>query len=71
MGPVENSEENVNLADEVKMYLQSMSPPRGANIFEWWKMNEPGYPNIARLARSMLCISAMSTGEERIFLQLR
>ena len=61
LGPEENSEENVNLAE---MYLQSKSPPRSTNIFEWWKMNEPRYPNIARLARSMLCIP---TAAERIF----
>ena len=67
LGPEENGEENVNLADEVEMYLQSKSPPRSTNIFEWWKMNEPRYPNIATLARSMLCIPATSTTAERIF----
>ena len=67
LGPEENGEENVNLADEVEMYLQSKSPPRITNIFEWWKMNEPIYPNIGTLARSMLCIPAMSTAAERIF----
>ena len=49
------------------MYLQLKSPPRSTNNFEWWKMNEPRYPNIARLARSMLCIPAMSPAAERIF----
>ena len=67
LGPEESSEENVNLADEVEMYLQSKSPPRSTNIFEWWKMNEPRYPNIATLARSMLCIPATSTAAERFF----
>ena len=67
LGPEENGEENVNLADEVEMYLQSKLPPRNTNIFEWWKMNEPRYPNIATLARSMLCIPATSTAAERIF----
>lgn len=67
LGPEENNEENVNLADEVETYLQSKSPPRSTNIFEWWKINEPRYPNIARLARSMLCIPATSTAAERIF----
>ena len=51
LGPEESSEENVNLADEVETYLQSKSPPHSTNIFEWWKMNEPRYPNIARLAQ--------------------
>ena len=67
LGPEDNSEGNVTIADEVEMYLQSKSPPRSTNIFEWWKLNEPRYPNIARLAKSMLCIPATSTAAERIF----
>ena len=58
------------IADEIEMYLQSKSPPRSTNIFEWWKLNEPRYPNLARLAKSMLCIPATSTATERFFLQL-
>ena len=67
LGPEENSEGNVSIADEVEMYLQSKPPPRSTNIFEWWKVNEPRYPNIARLAKSMLCIPATSTAAERVF----
>ena len=63
LDPEENSEENVNLADEVEMYLQSKSPPRSTNIFEWWKMNEPRYPNIATLSRSMLCTPQQQQNE--------
>ena len=67
LGPEENSEGNVSIEDEIEMYLQSKSPPRSTNIFEWWKLNEPRYPNIARLAKSMLCIPATSTAAEKIF----
>ena len=51
LGPEENSEGNVSIADEIEMHLQSKPPPRSTNIFEWWKVNEPRYPNIARLAK--------------------
>ena len=67
LGPEDNSQGNVSITDEIEMYLQLKPPPRSTNIFEWWKLNEPRYPNIARLAKSMLCIPATSTTVERIF----
>ena len=67
LGPEDNSQGNISITDEIEMYLQSKPPPRSTNIFEWWKLNEPRYPNIARLAKSMLCIPATSTAAERIF----
>ena len=67
LDPEENSEGNVSIADKVEMYLQSKSPPSSTDIFKWWKLNEPRYPNIARLAKSMLCIPATSIVAEQIF----
>jgi len=48
------------------MYLQVKPPSRKVNIFEWWKINEARYPNIAKLARPMLCVPATSTAAERV-----
>ena len=50
------------------MYLQVKAPSRQVNIFEWWKINEARFPNVAKLARSMLCVPATSTAAERVFL---
>ena len=49
------------------MYLQVKPPSRNVNIFDWWKINEARYPNIAKLAKSMLCVPATSTAAERVF----
>ena len=67
LGPEDYNEGTINVADEIEMYLQSKPPPRSVNVFEWWKMNEPRYPNVARLAKSMLCIPATSTAAEQVF----
>jgi len=67
LGPEENDNGTPSIPDEIEMYLQSKSPPRSVNIFEWWKVNEPRYPNVARLAKSVLCIPATSTAAERVF----
>jgi len=46
LGPEENDDGTPSIAEEIEMYLQSKSPPRIVNIFEWWKVNEPRYLNI-------------------------
>ena len=65
-GPEEN-EESFTIQDELDMYLQVKAPSRQVNIFEWWKINEARFPNVAKLARSMLCAPATSTAAERVF----
>jgi len=67
LGLEENDNGTLSIADEIEMYLQSKSPSRSVNIFEWWKVNEPKYPNVTRLAKSVLCIPATSTAAERVF----
>jgi hypothetical protein len=37
------------------------------NPLDWWRQNESKYPNVARLARRVLCIPATSAPSERIF----
>ena len=48
------------------MYLQLKSLDRSTNVFEWWTVNEPRFPNISKLAKSMLCVPAISTAAERV-----
>ena len=66
LGP-EECQEMFTIQDELDMYLQVKPPSRKVNIFEWWKINEPRYPNIAKLAKSMLCVPATSTAAEQVF----
>ena len=64
LGPEENNEGTLSIADEIEMYLQSKPPHHSV---KWWKMNESRYPNVARLAKSMLCIPVTSTAATRVF----
>ena len=63
----EESQEIFTIQDELDMYLQTKPPSRKVNVFEWWKINETRYPNIAKLAKSMLCVPATSTAAEWVF----
>ena len=66
LGPEETSG-SFTIDDEIDMYLQLKPPARSTKIFEWWKVNEPRFPNVSKLAKSILCIPATSTASERIF----
>ena len=65
LGPEETS--SFTIDDEIDMYLQLKPPARSTNVFEWWKVNELRFPNISKLAKSMLCVPATSTAAERVF----
>ena len=65
LGPEETS--SFTIDDEIDMYLQLKPPARSTNMFEWWKVNELRFPNISKLAKSMLCVPATSTAAERVF----
>lgn len=66
LGPKETSG-SFTIDDEIDMYLQLKPPARSTNVFEWWKVNELRFPNISKLAKSMLCVPATSTAAERVF----
>ncbi len=37
------------------------------NPLDWWKQNASRYPNVAKVARAVLCIPATSAPSERVF----
>ena len=46
LGPEETSC-SFTIDDEIDMYLQLKPPGRSTNVFDWWKVNEPRFPNIS------------------------
>lgn len=52
---------------EIERYLQAPQPDVDSDPFDWWKINETIYPNLAKLAKKYLCICATSTTAERLF----
>jgi hypothetical protein len=53
--------------DECKQYFSCQSPDAASNPLQWWKQHESIYPNLATLARQMLCTPASTASSERIW----
>ena len=56
--------------DELKIFLDEMVVAHNSElikngVIQWWKTHEVIYPNLAKMARDYLCISA--AGVERFF----
>ena len=60
-------QETTSFFDEFQGYEASKIPSRDTNPLVWWKNNMYNYPNLAKIARSVLSIPATSTPVERIF----
>lgn len=61
-------EENVPIAnDELGYYKMEMKASDYIDPLEWWKINEPRYPKLAKMAKSVLCIPATSSPCELAF----
>jgi hypothetical protein len=58
---------NRTAAEEVGLYRKEPSILMKADPLQWWKDNEPRFPNLAKLARRVLAIPATSASSERIF----
>lgn len=53
--------------DEITAYLGTKPEPKGCDVALYWKTNETNYPNLAKLAHTLLNIQATSVACERIF----
>ena len=55
------------LQQEMRLYEATDSPSRPCDICQWWKMFEPQFPMLAKLARMIFAIPASSAKSERTF----
>ncbi|KYO28673.1 hypothetical protein Y1Q_0000834 [Alligator mississippiensis] len=53
--------------NELESYFREPCPSLECNPLEWWKVNAPRFPRLAKLARSYLCIPGSSVPAERVF----
>ena len=55
------------LQHEMRLFEATDSPGRPCDILQWWKMFEPNFPMLAKLARMIFAIPASSAKSERTF----
>ena len=53
--------------EEVEHYSNIVRPDPESNPLDWWKIQAPNYPILAKLAKMYLCICASSSASERLF----
>lgn len=53
--------------EEVEQYSNIVKPDPELNPLDWWKIQAPNYPILAKLAKKYLCICASSSASERLF----
>ena len=53
--------------EEVEHYSNIVRPDPESNPLDWWKIQAPNYPILAKLAKKNLCIRASSSASERLF----
>lgn len=52
---------------EIAQYLATPRVSEEVSILDWWRANELTFPNLARMARDILCIMPSSVPVERLF----
>ena len=53
--------------EEVEQYSSIVKPDPESNPLDWWKIQAPNYPILAKLSKKYLCICASSSASERLF----
>ena len=56
-----------NIIKEVVKYLGDAPAEKTADILDFWRVNAGKYPMVARLARQIRAIPALSSTSERVF----
>jgi hypothetical protein len=52
---------------EMSRYLSAPEVALSADPLQWWSIQAPAYPRLAKLARKYLCICGTSSSSERLF----
>ena len=58
---------NAQIDLEMSRYLSAPEVALSADPFQWWSIQAPAYPRLAKLARKYLCICGTSSSSERLF----
>ena len=66
LGP-EKEEASLTTTEELEQYLIEKIVKRKTNPLTWWRENEKIFPQLSKIARSLLNIPATSITSERIF----
>ena len=66
LGEEEETADNT-IEDELAQYFTDKVAAHDCHPLRWWEQNEFRFPNLAKVARSILCIPATSTSSERLF----
>ena len=56
-----------SLSEEFDNYLKLTPLKSRDNCLEWWSHNSLQFPNLAKLAKRYLCVSAISVPAEQVF----
>ena len=56
-----------SIKEEIEWYSTITKPDAESNPLDWWKLQAPSYPVLAKLAKMYLCICAPSSPSERLF----
>ena len=52
---------------QLAQFFVEKAAPHSTDPIEWWRQNEFQFPQLAEVARSVLCVPATSTPSERLF----
>ena len=63
---MEDEREGDNI-EEMNIFFSERPAMKSSSPFEWWKINASRFPNLAKLARNLLCVPATADPAEQVF----